>query len=51
MINDVRVMGIDDNGSLHTYVDVAYAVHVDMRSQNRGVMSLGHGNFSQKLRK
>ena len=41
-------MGIDDKGSLHTYVDVAYAVHVDMRSQTGGVLSLGHGTFGQK---
>ena len=44
-------MGIDDGGSLHTYVDVSYAVHVDMRSQTGGVMSLGHGTFSQQSRK
>ena len=50
-IADVRVMGIDDSGSLHTYVDVAYGVHVDLRSQTGGVMSMGHGTFSQKSRK
>ena len=50
-IADVRVMGIDDGGSLHTYVYVSYAVHVDMQSQTGGVMSLGHGTFLQKSRK
>ena len=50
-INDVRIMGSNDDGVLLTWIDAAYAVHEDMRSQLGGVVSMGHGVVNGKLMK
>ena len=37
-INDTRILGMDDSGMLHTWIDAAYAVHEDMRGQTGGAI-------------
>ena len=49
-IDDDRVMGIEDLGVMHTWVDASYAVHPDMKGHTGGVMSYGLlGIFQQNL--
>ena len=53
-INDIRIIGTDSLSKLFTWIDAAYAVTADMKSQTGGAMSLGlgvlHGKSSkQKL--
>ena len=42
-IDDERVIGADDLGVLHTWIDSSYATHPDMKSHTGGVMSFGTG--------
>jgi hypothetical protein len=42
-IDMVRIVGGKDLLTLHTWIDAAYAVHENMRSQTGGCMSFGHG--------
>ena len=37
----VRIIGANDLQSIFTWIDAAYAVNTDMRSQTRGAISLG----------
>jgi len=39
----VSVVGIEDIGILHTYIDASYAVHPNMRSHSGGAISFGTG--------
>ena len=53
-IDDVRIVGATSLTELFTWIDAAYAVHPNMRSQTGGAMSMGigiiHGRSSkQKL--
>ena len=41
-------MGIDKYGKLFTWIDAAYAVHNDMKSQTGGAISLGKGTITNK---
>ena len=41
-INAKRILGMDNSGMLHTWINAAYAVHDDMRGQEGGAISLGH---------
>ena len=41
--HDVRLIGAKSVDQLYTWVDAAFAVHDNMRSQTGGVMSFGHG--------
>ena len=47
-INDVRIMGMDDSGILHTWIDASYAVHEEMRGHTGRAISLGHGLVNKK---
>ena len=40
-IDDDRVMGIEDLGVMHTWVDASYAVHPDMKGRTGGAMPYG----------
>ena len=42
-VDDERVIGADDLGVLHTWIDSSYATHPDMKSHTGGVMSFGTG--------
>ena len=42
-IDDVRIIGCNDLKSLYTWVDAAYGVWLNMRSQTGGCMSMGLG--------
>ena len=44
--NDCLVMTMDNTSSIKWYIDVAYAVHPDMRSHTGAVMTLGKGAIS-----
>ena len=46
-----RVIGSDGLQSLTTYVDAAYATHMDMRSHTGGLISLGKGVIHAKSSK
>jgi hypothetical protein len=46
-----RYIGADNFVDLHTWVDAAYAVHPDMKSQTGGCMSLGTGIIHGKSTK
>ena len=46
-----RYVGADNFVDLHTWVDAAYAVHPDMRSQTGGCMSYGQGIIHGKSTK
>ena len=40
---DVRLIGAKSVNELCAWVDAAFGVHNDMKSQTVGVMSFGHG--------
>ena len=42
-IDDVRIIGATSLNDVYTWIDAAYAVHNNMRSQTGGAMSMGHG--------
>ena len=42
-INDVRIIGAQSLTDIYTWIDAAYAVNPDMRSQTGGTMSMGIG--------
>jgi hypothetical protein len=44
-LNLVLTIGALDLSTLYTFVDAAYGVHPDMRSQTGGVTSFGHGGI------
>ena len=44
-------MGTNNDGILLTWIDAAYAVHEDMRSQSGGAVSKGHGVLNGKSMK
>jgi len=46
-----RVIGGKDMSSIHTWVDAAYAVHENMRSQTGGCLSFGRGVVHTKSSK
>mmetsp|Transcript_830 Transcript_830/g.1319 ORF Transcript_830/g.1319 Transcript_830/m.1319 type:complete len:131 (+) Transcript_830:343-735(+) len=53
-IDDDRVIGIEDIEMLHTWIDVSYAVHPDMKSHTGVCISYGlgiidSGSMKQKL--
>ena len=50
-IEDVRTMGVSSLSEIFTWVDAAYAVHVDMRSHTGGLTSMGHGVVHTKSSK
>jgi hypothetical protein len=49
--DDNRIMGTDDLSTLYTWIDAAYAVHANMRSQTGGCMSMGRGTIHAKSSK
>jgi hypothetical protein len=50
-INDVRVIGASNLTDIFTWIDAAYAVNPDMKSQTGGTMSLGVGVLHAKSSK
>ena len=50
-IGDKRTIGASSLSDLYTWIDAAYAVHPDMKSQTGGLMSLGHGAIHCKSSK
>ena len=50
-INDKRVIGASDLTKISTWIDAAYAVNHDMRSQTGGAMSMGVGVLHAKCGK
>ena len=50
-LNELRIIGCDDLGHIFTWIDAAFAVHPNMRSQTGGVMSLGWGSLHSKSAK
>ena len=50
-INDVRIIGENDLKSIFTWIDVAYAVNIDTRSQTGWAISLGLGVLHAKCSK
>ena len=50
-IEDVRVIGASSLTDLFTYIDAAYTVNPDMKSQTGGAMSLGVGVLHAKSNK
>ena len=44
-------LGAVDLATLYTFIDAAYGVHKDMRSQTGGVMSFGRGGFLSRASK
>ena len=50
-IEDVRVIGCEDMDNLYTWIDAAYGVWTNMRSQTGGCMSLGLGMIHCKSSK
>eukprot|EP00543_Licmophora_paradoxa_P013569 CAMPEP_0202464136 /NCGR_PEP_ID=MMETSP1360-20130828/60925_1 /ASSEMBLY_ACC=CAM_ASM_000848 /TAXON_ID=515479 /ORGANISM="Licmophora paradoxa, Strain CCMP2313" /LENGTH=221 /DNA_ID=CAMNT_0049087319 /DNA_START=208 /DNA_END=873 /DNA_ORIENTATION=- len=44
-------VGADNLHTMFTWIDAAYAVHADMRSQTGGVLSFGHGGLMCKTTK
>ena len=47
-INDKRIIGIISLENMYTWIDAAYDVYNDMRSQTGGVISLGWGIIHEK---
>ena len=50
-IEDVRIIGANDLQTVFTWIDAAYAVNSDMRSQTGGAMSFGLGVLHAKCSK
>ena len=50
-IDDARIIGAHDLKSIFTWIDAAYAVNSDMRSQTGGAMSMGLGVLHAKCSK
>ena len=50
-VDDKRIIGAKTLTDLYTWVDAAYAVHPDMKSQTGGAMSLGTGMIHCKSSK
>ena len=50
-IDDVRIIGADSLSKMYTWVDAAYGVTADMKSQTGGAMSLGMGVLHGKSSK
>ena len=50
-INDTRIIGASDLTQIFTWIDAAYAVNPDMRSQTGGTMSMGLGVLHAKCSK
>ena len=50
-IDDVRIIGADSLSKIYTWVDAAYGVTADMKSQTGGAMSLGMGILHGKSSK
>ena len=50
-IDDVRIIGAKGMDKIYTWVDAAFAVHGDMRSQTGGAMSFGYGMIHCKSSK
>ena len=45
------VVGADNLGKMHTWVDASYAVHPDMRSHTGGLVSFGQRGIACKSSK
>ena len=50
-IDDIRIIGADNLNGIFTWMDAAYAVSYDMKSQTGGAMSMGLGVLYAKGRK
>ena len=50
-IDDVRIIGANSISKIYTWIDAAYAVTADMKSQTGGAMSLGMGILHGKSSK
>ena len=50
-IDDIRIIGADNLNGIFTWMDAAYAVNYDMKSQTGGAMSMGLGVLYAKGRK
>ena len=50
-LNDTRIIGASDLTKIFTWIDAAYAVNPDMRSQTGGAMSMGLGVLHAKCSK
>ena len=50
-IDDVRVIGASSLIDIFTWIDAAYAVNPDMKSQTGGAISLGVGVLHAKISK
>ena len=50
-IDDVRIIGAKSMDTIYTWVDAAFAVHSNMRSQTGGTMSFGYGMIHCKSSK
>jgi hypothetical protein len=50
-LDEFLVLGADDMGVMKTWVDASYAVHNDMKSHTRGVVSFGTGATMSKSSK
>ena len=48
MINDKRVMFIDESGIVHKWINASYAVHTNMKGQTGSIISMGHGVLTEK---
>ena len=47
-IHDPRIIGATSLTNMFTWIDAAYTVHLDMRSHNYGIMSMGLGVLQSK---
>jgi hypothetical protein len=47
-LDDEYILGADDMGKMRSWVDAAFAVHLDMKSHTGGVVSFGIGGVSCK---
>ena len=50
-LSDKKYIRVDGMGLMRTYVDAAYAVHLDMRGHSGGIVSLGRGVVQSKSSK
>jgi hypothetical protein len=44
-LNDEYILGADDMGRMHSWVDASFAVHPGMKSHTGGVISFGRGGL------